>query len=476
MMKHLDSISKTRAEILDNGTTCEEITLDYLDRIEALDPDIKAFITYSRDHAVRQARLQDSQIRRNAVGRLCGVTIAVKDNIVTKGMATSCGSRMLRDWVPPYDATVIERVVSEGGIVVGKTNMDEFGMGTTTKNSHFGPTKNPVDHTRVAGGSSGGSAAAVKAGMALVSLGEDTGGSIRCPASYCGVTGLKPSYGLVSRYGLVAYAHSFDQIGPVGSSAEDCATLLDVIAGHDPMDGTTREAGHPSFTSSLKAGVRGLSIGLPREFFKGGTTTQVAEAVRDAVSVLESLGARCEETTLPNLEYALASYYVIATAEASSNLARFDGVRYGYTRPSRAAGWESAFTQTRSNGFGAEVKRRILLGTYVLSAGYFDQYYLRAQRARGLLRGDFERAFKNFDALIGPTMPNLPPLLEEEVEPLEMYSMDVNTVPANLTGLPALSVPCGRRKDLPVGMQIYSPMFKDEVALRLGHAYEEEAK
>ncbi|OTF12193.1 Asp-tRNA(Asn)/Glu-tRNA(Gln) amidotransferase subunit GatA [Halorubrum sp. SD612] len=428
--------------------------------------DINAFVTEER-------------IEGDADGPLADTTVAVKDNISTEGVRTTCGSEMLADYVPPYSATVVDRLTDAGATVVGKTNMDEFGMGTTTETSAFGPTRNPVDTDRVPGGSSGGSAAAVAAGEADVALGSDTGGSVRCPAAFCGVVGIKPTYGLVSRYGLIAYANSLEQIGPIAGTVEEAAAALDVIAGDDPHDGTTRdlrevEGADPdaSYAAAADGDVAGLTIGVPTELFEGADE-RVVETVEAAIADLEAQGAETTDISLPSVEHAVQAYYVIAMAEASSNLARFDGVRYGH-RSGADGNWNESFAETREEGFGAEVKRRILLGTYALSAGYHDKYYEKAQDARAWVRQDFEAAFDEVDVIASPTMPVLPFELGESLDdPLRMYLADANTTPANLANLPAISVPAGEADGLPVGLQLVGPKFGEETIVRAASAVED---
>jgi aspartyl-tRNA(Asn)/glutamyl-tRNA(Gln) amidotransferase subunit A len=414
----------------------------------------------------------------DAEGPLAGATVAVKDNISTEGIRTTCGSEMLADYVPPYSATVVDRLTDAGATIVGKANMDEFGMGTTTETSAFGATKNPVDPERVPGGSSGGSAAAVAAGEADVALGSDTGGSVRCPAAFCGVVGIKPTYGLVSRYGLVAYANSLEQIGPIAGTVEEAAAALDVIAGPDPHDGTTRDLAEvdgvdddQNYAAAADADVDGLTIGVPTELFEGADE-RVVETVEAAIDDLEAQGAETTEISLPSVEHAVQAYYVIAMAEASSNLARFDGVRYG-DRADSDGNWNESFAETREAGFGSEVKRRILLGTYALSAGYHDKYYQKAQDARAWVRQDFEDAFADVDVIASPTMPVLPFALGESLDdPLRMYLADANTTPVNLANLPAISVPAGEADGLPVGLQIVGPKFGEETVIRAASAVE----
>jgi len=405
-------------------------------------------------------------------GPLAGHTVAVKDNISTEGVRTTCGSAMLDGYVPPYDATVVERLKAAGATIVGKTNMDEFGMGTTTETSAFGPTKNPVDESRVPGGSSGGSAAAVAAGEADFALGSDTGGSIRCPAAFCGVVGIKPTYGLVSRYGLVAYANSLEQIGPLAPTVEGAADVLEVIAGPDERDATTREAGaDATYADAADGDVEGLTIGVPTELIEGADE-RVVETFEDTLADLEAQGADTHEVSLPSIERAVQAYYVIAMSEASSNLARFDGVRYGPATEAEG-NWNETFAAVREEGFGDEVKRRVLLGTYALSAGYHDKYYAKAQDARAWLKQDFDEALAEADVLASPTMPVLPFELGESLDdPLQMYLADANTVPVNLANLPAISVPAGEADGLPVGLQLIGPAFGEREIIRAASAVE----
>ncbi|WP_336136364.1 Asp-tRNA(Asn)/Glu-tRNA(Gln) amidotransferase subunit GatA [Natronomonas amylolytica] len=403
-------------------------------------------------------------------GPLSGVTVAVKDNISTEGVRTTCGSNMLDDYVPPYDATVVQRLKDAGATIVGKANMDEFGMGTTTETSAFGPTENPAAEGRVPGGSSGGSAAAVAAGEADVALGSDTGGSVRCPAAFCGVVGIKPTYGLVSRYGLVAYANSLEQIGPLAPTVEEAAEVLDAIAGPDENDATTREEGADSnYAAAADGDVDGLTVGVPTELVEGADEG-VRETFEAALEDLRSQGATTEEVSLPSVETAVQAYYVIAMSEASSNLARFDGVRYGKSG-GHEGNWNDSFAAAREEGFGEEVKRRVLLGTYALSAGYHDKYYKQAQDARAWVKQDFDAAFEDVDVLASPTMPVPPFEMGESLDdPLQMYLADANTVPVNLANLPAISVPAGETDEGPVGLQLVGPAFGEEIIIRAGSA------
>lgn len=402
-------------------------------------------------------------------GPLSGIPIAVKDNISTRGIPTTCASRILEGYVPPYDAHVVTLLKNAGAAIVGKTNMDEFGMGTTTENSAFGPTKNPADPTRVPGGSSGGSAAAVASGMVRMALGTDTGGSIRCPAAFCGIVGHKPTYGRVSRYGLVAYANSLEQIGPMARSVADISLLMKVLAGYDPRDSTSVNC---PYSHTPDPDVSGLKIGVPEEFFGEGVDPRVASVVWDAISLLERKGAALITCRMPSMAYALAAYYVTCTSEAGSNLARFDGVRYGPPAETKLP-WHEAFQQRRRDGFGTEVKRRIMLGTFVLSSGYYGKYYAKAQVARRQVREDFERLFSTVDVIAGPTMPTVAFRFGEKTDPLSMYLSDILTVPANLAGIPAISVPCGTSEGLPVGLQIMGPQFADERVIDVAAAFEQ---
>ncbi|MDH7593370.1 MAG: Asp-tRNA(Asn)/Glu-tRNA(Gln) amidotransferase subunit GatA [Methanomicrobiales archaeon] len=402
-------------------------------------------------------------------GRLSGLRIAVKDNISTAGVPTTCGSRILQGYVPPYDAFVVELLRAEGARIVGKTNMDEFGMGNTTENSGFGPTLNPIDPRRVSGGSSGGSGAAVAAGMADLALGSDTGGSIRCPAAFCGIAGHKPTYGRVSRFGLVAYANSLEQIGPLARSVQEIATLLQVLCRHDPRDSTCRNR---PFDLVPTGEIRGVKIGIPEEFFGFGVDPRVAAVVYRAIERLEELGAEVIACSMPSMKYALAAYYTTCMSEASSNLARFDGVRYGLPVDHRPS-WHEAFREVRKRGFGSEVKRRVMLGTFALSAGYYGRYYAKAQIARDLVREDFAQLFREVDLIAGPTMPTIAFRLGEKSDPLSSYLADILTVPANLAGIPAISIPCGEVEGMPVGLQLMGRHFQDELVVDAAYAYEQ---
>ncbi|MDD4330851.1 MAG: Asp-tRNA(Asn)/Glu-tRNA(Gln) amidotransferase subunit GatA [Methanosarcinaceae archaeon] len=458
------SVAEVKQQILESSA--EELTANYLETINK--SKIKGYITVS-DKALEQAKKIDIE---GLKGPLAGVPIAIKDNISVKGLPNSCGSKMLKNYIPPFNAHVIEKLLEAGAVILGKTNMDEFAMGSSTESSYFGPTLNPWDLERVPGGSSGGSAAVVAAGEAPFALGSDTGGSVRCPAAFCGVVGLKPTYGAVSRYGAVAYANSLEQIGPLANNVSDIAVLMDVIAGPDARDSTSAPNAKPEYQAALKADIKGLKIGVPKEYFGEGINPGVEKAVWAAIQRCEELGAFWEEVSMPHTKYALASYYIIAMSEASSNLARFDGTRYGF----RAEGetWHSLISKTRAEGFGAEVKRRILLGTYALSAGYHDKYYLKALKVRSLVKQDFEKALGKVDVLMAPTMPNPAFKLGERLEdPLSLYLSDVNTVPINLAGVPSLSLPCGFTAGLPVGLQIIGKPFEEPTLLQTAYTFEQ---
>ena len=455
-------------------TACE-IMQDIFDQIDKVDNVIKAFLVVNREEALVQAREIDKKVKNGEkLPPLAGVAVSVKDIIVTEGTETTCGSKILKGFIPPYNATVINRLKEAGAIIIGKTNMDEFAMGSSTENSAFGPTHNPWDLERVPGGSSGGSTAAVAADEALVALGTDTGGSIRQPAALCGVVGLKPTYGRVSRYGLVAYASSLDQIGPITKDVTDSALIMKVISGHDKMDSTSVNLEVPDYLKFCQAGINDLKIGVPKEYFIEGIDPEVKSALNRALKIFEKLGAKIEEASLPHTEYSLPTYYLIATAEASSNLARYDGVQYGY----RAEGYEdlsSMYQKTRSEGFGSEAKRRIMLGTYALSSGYYDAYYLKAQKVRTLIKEDFDKVFSKYDILVTPTSPTPAFKLNEKVsDPLTMYLSDIYTIPINLAGIPAISLNCGYSKsNLPIGLQIIGKHFSEETILRAAFNFEQ---
>jgi aspartyl-tRNA(Asn)/glutamyl-tRNA(Gln) amidotransferase subunit A len=460
--------------LLERGDcTSEDLVRAQSAIIRDRDGELDAYLSLDAEGALEQARAADRARSRGQPGRLLGIPIAVKDVINVSSQPCTCASRILEGYLSPYDATAIAKLRAAGAVFLGRTNMDEFAMGSSTENSAFKFTRNPCDPERVPGGSSGGSAAAVAAGEALAALGTDTGGSIRQPAAFCGCVGLKPSYGRVSRYGLTAFASSLDQIGPLTRTVRDAAILLEVMAGVDPMDSTSVPEPVPDYTAALRDDLQGLKLGLPREYYVEGSDPEVLSAVREAVSVCEGLGAEIVEIDLPHTEYAIAAYYIVATAEASANLARFDGVRYGFRAPG-AQDPVDMYGKTRAAGFGPEVKRRIILGTYVLSSGYYDAYYLSAQKVRTLIRDDFRKSFRECDALLTPVTPGPAYKIGEKTgDPLRMYLGDIFTVPASLAGICGLSVPCGLTGGgLPVGMQILGPAFKEENILRVGHAYE----
>ncbi len=451
-----------------------ELTKACLERIHRVEPKVHALVTITDELALKQAQKADELIAAGDANPLTGIPALIKDNICTKGIPTTCSSRMLENFVPPYDAAVVERLNSCGAVILGKANMDEFAMGSSTENSALFTTHNPWDLSRVPGGSSGGSAAAVAAGETIYALGSDTGGSIRQPAGFCSITGLKPTYSRVSRYGLVAFASSLDQIGPLTQDVTDCALVLNAIADYDSRDSTSVPYPTPDYTQCLNTDLNGLRIGVPKEYFVEGMQTEVEIAIRTAINKLEELGARVEwEVSLPHTPYALAVYYIIAPSEASANLARYDGVKYGFSYQDADSMWE-AMEKTRQYGFGAEVKRRIMLGTYALSAGYYDAYYLKAQKVRTLIRQEFDQAFEKFDALITPTSPTVPFKIGEKVDdPLQMYLSDVCTLPINIAGLPAISIPAGFADGLPIGMQIIGKPFSEETILKIAYAYQQ---
>ncbi len=470
----MPTVGELAARYRSGETTPSEVVQTYLRRIEVLDPKMRAYLTVTRESALAQAAAADKRFQAGKpLGPLDGIPLAIKDVICTKGVRTTCASKILEPFVPPYDATVMMRLNAAGAIMLGKTNMDEFAMGSSTENSAFFPTRNPWDLTRVPGGSSGGSAAAVAADLAAGALGSDTGGSIRQPAAFCGTVGVKPTYGRVSRYGLVAFASSLDQIGPFARDVRGAALLLRAIAGHDPLDSTSTDVPVPDYVAALGQGIEGLRVGIPGEYFIEGMDPEVEKAVWDAIEVLKGLGAKTEKVSLPHTAYALAAYYLIAPAEASSNLARYDGVKYGY----RAVGGKDLiqmYGRTRAEGFGPEVKRRIMLGTYALSAGYYEAYYGKAQRVRTLVRRDFQQAFERVDVLVCPTAPNVAFKLGEKKDPLQMYLCDIFTIPVNLAGLPGLSLSGGfTLSGLPIGLQLIGKPFDETTLLRVAYAYEQ---
>ncbi len=451
-----------------------ELTGAVLDRIGNLNGDIGAYITVDRAGALAAADAADARIASGDVVPLTGIPLAVKDLMCTEGLKTTCASKILEDFVPPYDAAVVEKLKAQGAVIVGKTNMDEFAMGSSNEHSAFGPTRNPWDRSRIPGGSSGGSAAAVAADMCIAALGSDTGGSIRQPASHCGVAGLKPTYGRVSRYGLVAFASSLDQIGPIAKDVRDCALMMNAIAGHDPRDSTSVPRNAPDYTAALKEDLAGLRVGIPKEYIEQeGLHPDVSRAIRSAVSTIEGLGAEAVTVSLPHVRYVVAAYYVIAPSEASSNLARYDGVKYGF-RNTSGDDLLAMYRNTRSEGFGPEVQRRIIIGTYCLSAGYYEAYYGKASQVRTRIREDFENALTTCDAILSPVAPTPAfPIGEKVDDPLTMYLSDIFTLSANLAGIPGMSVPCGfSGEGLPIGLQIMGRHFDEETLLRVAHAFQ----
>ena len=453
--------------------SAREVTDAVLDRIGDIEGHVKAYVTVTEAVAQAQADAVDAaRSRGETLSPLAGIPLALKDNLCTLGIETTCSSKILRGFLPPYSATVVDKLQAAGSVFVGKANLDEFAMGSSTENSAFGTSHNPWDLETVPGGSSGGSTAAVAAGEAFWALGSDTGGSIRQPAAFCGVVGLKPTYGRVSRYGLIAFASSLDQIGPITKDVHDAALLMNVLSGHDPMDSTSIDQRVPDYTKSLTRDVKGLRIGIPKEYFGEGIAPAVVSAVRTAIAQLVSMGATAEEISLPHTEYALPTYYIIAPAEASSNLARYDGVRFGH-RTARATNHVDLFEKTREEGFGPEVKQRIMIGTYALSAGYYDAFYVKAQQVRTLIKQDFDKAFDHCDVILTPTAPTVAFGIGAVSDPLVMKQNDILTIPANMAGIPAISLPCGFSNGLPIGLQIMAPAFGEEVLFRTAYAYEQ---
>jgi aspartyl-tRNA(Asn)/glutamyl-tRNA(Gln) amidotransferase subunit A len=450
-----------------------ELAQAFLDRIRQFDPALNCFITVTEESAMTAARDADERIARGEAGPLTGVPIAQKDIFCTQGIRTSCGSKMLDNFIAPYDATVVERLKTAGTVLLGKLNMDEFAMGSSNETSYYGPVKNPWDIETVPGGSSGGSAAAVAARLTPGATGTDTGGSIRQPASFCGITGLKPTYGLVSRWGMIAFASSLDQGGPMARTAADCALLLQAMAGFDPKDSTSLDRPVPDYSARLDDSLEGLRIGLPKEFFGAGLDADIARLIHEAVAEYQKLGATVKEVSLPHMHLSAPAYYVVAPAECSSNLARYDGVRFGY-RCKDPKDLHDLYTRSRGEGFGAEVQRRILIGTYALSAGYYDAYYLKAQKIRRLISDDFKRAFQEVDVLMGPTSPSVAFRFgEKSADPIAMYLSDIYTIAVNLAGLPGLSIPVGFSNNLPVGMQIIGDYFSEARLLNVAHRYQQ---
>jgi aspartyl-tRNA(Asn)/glutamyl-tRNA(Gln) amidotransferase subunit A len=471
---HTFTLAELAKKLRAKEFSATELTKSLLSRVESSQSTLNAFVTVTGEMALAQAKAADAALASGQAGPLTGLPLAHKDIFCTTGVKTSCGSKMLDNFVSPYDATVVEKLNAAGMITLGKTNMDEFAMGSSNETSYYGPVKNPWDLSLVPGGSSGGSAAAVAARIAPIATATDTGGSIRQPASLCGVTGIKPTYGRVSRYGMIAFASSLDQGGLIAQSAEDCALVLEAMAGFDPRDSTSVDTPVPNYAATLDAPLKGLKIGLIQEFFEKGLDSHVEKLIRDALAVYQKLGATLVDVKLPALPLSVPTYYVVAPAECSSNLARFDGVRYGY-RAKDPKDLMDLYKRSRGEGFGAEVKRRIMVGTYVLSAGYYDAYYLKAQRVRQLINQDFRRAFAEVDVLIGPTAPDVAfPIGAKSSDPIQMYLNDIYTIGANLAGVPALSIPCGFVRDLPVGLQICGPHFAEAKLLNVAHAYQRE--
>lgn len=468
-------IRELHGQLVNKERSAAEITQEALERIQVLEPKIHSFLCVTADKALEQAKAVDAKIAAGEeIGLLAGIPVGVKDNMCTKGIPTTCASKILENFVPPYESTVTQKLADAGAVTVGKTNLDEFAMGSSTENSAFQLTANPWDLERVPGGSSGGSAAAVAAAECVVSLGSDTGGSIRQPASFCGVVGMKPTYGLVSRYGLVAFASSLDQIGPFGRTVEDAAILLSAIAGYDPKDSTSLKVEIPDYTQFLKPDIKSMRIGIVRETFAEGLDPAVEQAVNKAIAQLKQLGAEIKEVSCPRFRYGLPTYYIIAPSEASANLARYDGVKYGLRVPD-AENLIDMYARTRAMGFGKEVKRRIMVGTYALSAGYYDAYYLKAQKVRTLIKQDFENAFGEVDVLVTPTVPMTAFKAGEKTDdPLSMYLTDLMTITVNLAGLPGLSIPCGfDDKGLPIGMQLIGNVLREDQLFQVAHAYEQ---
>jgi aspartyl-tRNA(Asn)/glutamyl-tRNA(Gln) amidotransferase subunit A len=475
MELHTLTIAQAHDLLKRKAITSQELTRAVLERIAALDPRLGAYLTVTADNALEAACLADQRIAGGQIAPLTGIPLGIKDVLCTQGVRTTCGSRILENFKPPYDAHVIQRLKTQRAVLVGKLNMDEFAMGSTTEHSAFYPTRNPWNLNHIPGGSSGGSAAAVAADLCIAALGSDTGGSIRQPASHCGVVGLKPTYGRVSRFGLVAFASSLDQIGPLSKTVQDCALTFQAIAGHDPADSTSVPGPVPDFSADLDLGIKGLRLGIPRAFFDSqGLDPQVSTAVQTAIGTLTALGAQTVDIELPHSEYAVAAYYIIAASEASSNLARYDGVKYGL-RDNGKEGLLEMYRSTRSAGFGAEVQRRILIGTYALSAGYYEAYYGKASQVRTLIIDDFKKAFQQCDVIVSPVAPTAAPALGETLDdPLAMYLTDAYTLPVNLAGIPGISVPCGfSQQGLPIGLQLIADHFNEGILLRMAYAFEQ---
>ena len=466
------TISEAHRLLVNKELSAVELTKSVIERIKHTDSKINSFITITEESALESAADADSIISKGEASMLTGIPFQAKDNICTTGINTTCASKMLEDFRPNYDATAITKLKSEGAVLLGKGNLDEFAMGSSTENSVFFPTKNPHDLSAVPGGSSGGPAASVSAEQCLFSIGSDTGGSVRQPASFCGVVGLKPTYGRVSRFGLVAFASSLDQIGPLTKNVEDSAFVLEAISGNDPKDSTSNTEEVPNYSKYLNDDIKGVKIGVPKEYFVDEMDSAVASTVRSSIKILGELGADISEVSLPHTSHALAVYYIIAPAEASSNLSRYDGVKFGYSHSESTDIWD-ALEKTRQHGFGPEVKRRILLGTYALSSGYYDAYYLKAQKVRSLIRQDFVNVFKDVDILIAPSTPTVAfPLGEKTSDPVQMYLNDIFTIPANIAGIPAISIPAGLIKNMPIGVQLMGPHHSEKMLLKTAHAYE----
>ncbi|MGZ3594513.1 MAG: Asp-tRNA(Asn)/Glu-tRNA(Gln) amidotransferase subunit GatA [Syntrophales bacterium] len=473
---HQLTIHELQKQIRSGKVNSSDIVKSVFDRIDAVEGRVHAYITLMKDYAFEEAAKADRCIKEGNIQALTGIPVALKDIVCTKGFLTTCGSRILYNYIPPYDATVVEKLRDAGAVFTGKTNMDEFAMGSSTETSYFGITKNPWALDRIPGGSSGGSAAAVAADECIASIGSDTGGSIRQPAALCGVVGMKPTYGRVSRYGLIAFASSLDQIGPFTKDVEDCAIMMNIIAGHDPRESTSVPLDVPDYTAVLSRGIDGFKVGIPKEYFIAGIDPEVTEAMNGVMKAIEGMGATCVETSLPHTDYCLAVYYIIAPAEASSNLARYDGVKYGF-RAEDCRDLLDMYKKTRSAGFGAEVKRRIMIGTYALSSGYYDAYYKKASQVRALIKRDFEEALKQCDVILTPTTPTPAFKIGEKMDdPLQMYLSDIFTISTNLAGIPGISVPCGfTRQGLPIGAQFLAGHFEERKLLQIAAAFEKHA-
>jgi aspartyl-tRNA(Asn)/glutamyl-tRNA(Gln) amidotransferase subunit A len=473
---HRLTIHELHEKIRAGETTSADIVQNVFNRIATVEKDVHAYISLMKDYAFDEASRADADIRAGNLKPLTGIPIALKDILCTKGFQTTCGSNILHNYIPPYDATVVEKLKEAGAVFVGKTNMDEFAMGSSTETSYFGITRNPWDLKRIPGGSSGGSAAAVAADECIASIGSDTGGSIRQPAALCGVVGMKPTYGRVSRFGLIAFASSLDQIGPFTKDVEDCAIMMNVIAGYDPRESTSVPMDVPDYRAYLSRGIEGWTVGIPKEYFIEGIDPEIMDSMKKAIGIIEGLGAQCVEISLPHTEYCLAVYYIIAPAEASSNLARYDGVKYGF-RAQDGRDLLEMYKKTRSEGFGAEVKRRIMIGTYALSSGYYDAYYKKASQVRSLIKRDFEDAFKKCDAVMTPTTPTPAFKIGEKTDdPLQMYLSDIFTISTNLAGIPGISLPCGfTAEGLPMGIQFLTGHFEEGKLIQIASAYERNA-